>query len=389
MYLLLLCLASLLLSVQTAMADPAPRSWLVGRDFTEALDLPLNVTWKNSELRPALLGLSAARRMAMVIDRRIDPNRVINLDASQRSFRTIVQDLVKSLEANVSQSEQFLYVGPHLATSRFRTLLVLRNDELAGLLPKLTSVRRKELKARHALAWEDLTAPQEIVERIAAKYKLSVQGLDLVPYDLWAQTDLPPIPITEALTVVLIQFDLTCRLNPSGTELQIIPIPEKLSLERTFTVPKAKATEVTQLLEAQAPQTQAVLRVDQVVAQGTLEQLEEVEQMIKLITTGKSPPKSNPNDIPLSRRKISFQAQNAPISAIMKKVEMAGVQFVYDPDHLKAAGIDLEKLVEIDVREVSYQQFFQQLLGNHGMTFEINKQTVQIKPVLSNEATPK
>ena len=64
-----------------------------------------------------------------------------------------------------------------------------------------------------------------IVEQIAGRYKLKVKDLDRVPHDVWAHATLPSVNSYEALSLVLIQFDLTFQWNNDASTIQIVPLP--------------------------------------------------------------------------------------------------------------------------------------------------------------------
>lgn len=82
-----------------------------------------------------------------------------------------------------------------------------------------------------------------MLKEVADKFKIEIDGLDQRPHDLWAKTSLPQVTATEALSLLLVQFDSTFEFvsdrarHPhrvdSGTSLDraVVPGPGKLACD--------------------------------------------------------------------------------------------------------------------------------------------------------------
>ena len=352
--------------------ETTPIPWLSGTKFEWVLDQPVIATWQNAESRFAARALSEQRRVPLVFDRRLDPNRMFSLQTTTESLREVFRKLAAVSEGSVSITSQTVYLGPPAAASKLRTLIALRHAEIQQIVTSLPTTGRKALTDRRPVKWEELDTPREIILRLVEERGLRIKGADLIPHDLWGPADLPPLLLAEALTLVLIQHDLTFRLNKSGTEVELVPIPEQVAVEKSWTLPRAKVEAITRAIETELPQVAARATAEQLLAQGTQEQLEDLERLILAMTTGTTPRKKPDAPAPLSRRKLTFQAKDAPLSAILEKLSETGIQFDYDRTALKRQGIDMDQLVAIDVKEVPPTELFDKLFRPLKLAYKVD-----------------
>lgn len=364
------------LSPPTANVD-----WMIGKKFDWALDQPVVATWQNSELRIAVEALSEQRRVPVIFDRRLDPNRSFSLVIRSEPLHDVWPQLAKLADAGVSNTGQTIYLGPSISAGKLRTLIALRQDELQKLdLKKLPNQQRQRITGKQPLHWDDLDSPRDIMQQLATARDLQIKGLDQVPHDLWGAADLPPVSLPEATTLVLIQFDLTYRLDVSGktATLELIPIPEMVALERKWPLPRAKVEAISQAIRDELPDVMTRTTTEQLVATGTQEQLEELERIVRSMTSGTVRPKKSAAPPPLSKRRLTFQAKDAPLSAILDKMSETGIEFEYDKALLKKAGIDMDQLVAVDVKDVRPEELFEKLFQPVGLAFRINGLKVSV-----------
>ena len=352
--------------------ESASVAWLSGPKYEWTLDQPVVATWKNAELRFAAKSLSQQRRIPLVFDRRLDPNLMFTLETSDSSLRDTFGRLAAAAQGSVSVTSQTVYLGPLAAAGRLRTLVALRHADVQQLAAKLSVNRRKALTERRPLTWQNLDSPLEIVQRIAADRNLRILHSERLPHDLWAANDLPPINLAEGLTLILIQYDLTFNLDPAGTTLELIPIPEKIALEKKWPLPRAKVEAISRAIQEELPQVVTAASAEELVAQGTQEQLEALEQLIRTMTSGTTAKKKPSTPTPLAKRRLTFQAKDAPLSAVLEKIAGTGIQFEYDREELKQQGIDMDQLVAIDVKDVPPEELFEKLFGPLKIDFQID-----------------
>lgn len=346
--------------------------WLSGVKYEWTLDQPVVATWKNAELRLAAKSLSIERRIPLVFDRRLDPNRKFSVEANDPSLRETFKRLAAVTDGGTSITSQTVYLGPLAAAGRLRTLIALRHGDVQREAARLSATRRKALTGPRTVSWQDLETPQEIVQRIAGERDLRVLHSERLPHDLLAGTDLPAVSLAEALTLILIQYDLTFQLNSAGTTVELVPIPEKVAMEKKWALPRTKVEAISRAVHEELPQVVTTSSAEELVAQGTQEQLEALEQMIRMMTAGTAAKKKTNTPTPLSKRRLTFQAKDAPVSAILEKIGTTGIEFVYDRAELKRQGIDIDQLVAIDVKDVPPEELLHKLLSPLKIAFKVD-----------------
>ncbi|MDB5339917.1 MAG: hypothetical protein JWN70_5536 [Planctomycetaceae bacterium] len=376
MLMLLFCAG---LSAAADETQPAP-AWLSGTKYEWTLDQPVVATWKNAELRFATQSLSEERRIPVVFDRRLDPNHVFSLEANDSSLRETFGRLAAISQGSVSVTSQTVYLGPMASAGRLRTLIALRHTDVQQVAATLSASRRKSLTERRPLNWQNLDTPLEVVQKVAAQRNLRIQYGERLPHDLWSATDLPAISLAEALTLILIQYDLTFRLAPTGTTLELIPIPEKVAIEKKWPLPRAKVEAISRAIQDELPQVVTESTAEELVAQGTQEQLEALELLIRTMTSETAIKPRPKAPTPLSKRRLTFQAKDAPLSAILEKISSTGIQFVFDRAELKRHGIDIDQLVAIDVKDVPPEELFETLFSPLKIDFKVDGLKVVLSP---------
>lgn len=360
-----------------------------GQRFQTELDRTLSASWANVELRDLLRKIGDERRVAILLDRRIDPTVQLPLNLTNSSLREGVRDLARLIGADISVAEPVVFVGPHSATQRLRTLIELRSSELASREVSIPEKRRLELSARHAVIWQDLDSPTEIVQRIADRYRLTIGHLDLLPHDLWAANTLPSVTVAEALSLVLIQFDLTFvwtgRVEDgAGQGIELVSAPERPVLEKRHRVKGRTAAEALKLVQKYGPELSektaksVTLDGSELVVNGLREDHEAVTALLSGSATKR--PDAATGIKPIQQRLFTLKIDRVPTRVLMKKLEESEIVFEYDAEQLTAAGIDLDQPIKLEVEKAAAANFFKAVFDPLRLSVEIDNLTVKLKP---------
>ena len=361
----------------TAPRDRSSAVFLTGPKFHVELDKPLSGSWTNVELRDLLNKLASKSGIAILLDRRVDPTVSIPVKIANRSLNDGLQDIARDLGAGVSLPDNLVFIGPPTAVSRLRTLIELRSGELSSKTNPVPESRRNSLARRQTFSWDDLETPAEILKRIADHHHLQIRQLELVPHDLWAGNSLPSVAAAEALSLVLIQFDLTFAWTEAGQGIEVVPIPETVVVERR---PRARGRSLPDLLKLvteQFPKLDAQIEGTELLVRGTVEDHEAVAALLNPSTLRKP---AVPVPAPLRKRIYTLTYERAPVRAIMKELEKSGTLFVYDAAALSAAGIDLDQTVDLKLDKASADEFFKALFSPLKLSIEIDNVTVKLTP---------
>lgn len=350
---------------------------LTGPRFHQELNQVTTGSWENVELRTLLDKLSSQRRVAILLDRRIDPTVKIPVDLVDHSLKDSLQEIAQRVGADVSVPENVVYVGPSSAASVLRTVIELRTSELAA--STIPERRRTELRRRHTVTWQDLDSPADILKQITDHYHLTIQHPEFVPHDLWGGCWLPEATAAEALSLVLIQFDLTFAWQNGGQGIELVPLPQQVTVARRSRPKGRSMVDVQKLVGELLPEVNARVDGSDLVVQGTVEQHEAVAALFS--QSGSKPPPKPPKLGGLKQRVFAeIKFKRVPVRAVMKKLEESGVTFSYDAAKLEAAGIDLDQPIDLEVDKATADEFFQALFTPLKLSFEIDNLTVKLNP---------
>ena len=308
-----------------------------GPRFQTEIDRPLSGSWANVELRDLLKKIGDDRRVAILLDRRVDPTVQLPLNLTNSSLREGVRDLARLLGADISVAEPVLFVGPQSATRRLKTLIELRSSELTARESSIPDKRRAELSSRHTITWQDLDSPAEIVQRIADRYRLTIRNLDLLPHDLWVANTLPSVTAAEALSLVLIQFDLTfawigVKEGGAGQGIELVSVPERPVIEKRHRVKGRPATEALKLVQKYEPELDVKLDGSDLVIRAMLEEHEVISAFLGGSTAKK--PDVATGVKPIKQRLFTLKIDRVPARVLMQKLEESEITFEYNAEQL-------------------------------------------------------
>jgi hypothetical protein len=364
-------------------AEPEAVPLVAGKAFLHALEQPFAAAWENIDLRQIARRITATRGIPLLVDRRLDPSRGLSITATGEPLESFLERLAEAAGGRLSVAGNTVYLGPADAARKLRTLVYLRQQELTALNDTIPRSRRSLLSQPAPFSWEDLSQPAELVSRLAAQRQLKVDGLEQVPYDLWGGVSLSQVTGVEALSLVLIQFDLTFEWLERGERIRLVPIPEQVGFERKYSPGKGQtaAAALAQWRE-QLPELEARIAGGEIHVRGTLEQHEALDGVRRNGTVEPKAPKPL-RAIPLKQERYTLRIMNKPVRALLKTLSEPAngpLTFEYDADLLKKAGIDLDQRVTFEVRNATIEQLLKAALDPLKLTFEINDRTVRLTP---------
>ena len=368
----LLVIAGLPQSRSVVAQETNATNLLVGKAFDDALEQTISVTWQAQDLRSGLKGLSNARRVSILIDRRVDPSTELSLAVKSVPLRELLDRVAADLSLGISRLENAIVIGPRESARRLRTDVELA----AGQLVKASSDagRVRELQRKLTLGWTDLTSPLELLDELARRYELKVDNAELVPHDLWAAGALPSSNAAESLTVVLSQFDLAFEWSTDLQSVRLVELPRAPTLEREFALRRGVAVSIVDELRESLPGVTLELRGRRVSARGLFEELEQVQAALN---PSANQPASRPTGPKVTT--FTFEVRNAPLLDFMEKLEQqAGYSFEYDADRLVKAGVKLDGAVSLKMKDALPDELFKAMFSPLGLRHEVDGTTVRL-----------
>jgi hypothetical protein len=307
--------------------------------------------------------------VAIVLDRRVDPNRLISLTVADEPLAGGLKKLAAHLRIGYSQWGPVAYFGPTPMARQLRTLAAARLEDARGLPPR---AQNKFLLMR-SWHWDDLAEPRRLVDELATEAGVKLVGADKIPHDLWPQADLPPLTWLDRLTLVAAQFDLTFRLDKSGQQVELIAVPEKVALTRTYQAPRDAAAVARRWAKA-VPQASVTVEKNTIRLEGLLEDHELIESRLR------GTPTQRTTVTPL-KEVYQLSVENAALSRVVEQVaQRLNLQFRWDRDAIDAAGISVDQLVSVKVQDASLDELVRAVLAGTGLAFARHDRVVRIFP---------
>jgi hypothetical protein len=317
-------------------AEVASRSsWATGSQLSQALSEPLDILWSNNPLRDAIGSLSRAQRVAILIDRRVDPGQKLSLNLQNVPLQTVLQVVAERCSLGIARLGAVVYLGPPTAAERLRPLAMA----LEQAVRRLPAAAQRKFFQSKPLTWEALSTPRELLERLGQQNGIQIAGLKRVPHDLWAAADLPPLSLVERLTLITAQFELTCKIAAGGARLDLVPAPNDL-----------------RALPADRP---AISAGQSLTKRAAAEPVTPVEQ--------------------IRIQRLAVRAE--PLGPVLRQLaRRLGLELKLDEEAIKQAGISLDQRVTVLVENATVDELLHQLLKSTRLSFRRRQNVVEILP---------
>ncbi|HEX7449302.1 MAG TPA: hypothetical protein VF306_17235 [Pirellulales bacterium] len=339
--------------------------WLVGRDLTIQRGRPLTASWSQTPVREALAELSRSQRVAMLLDRRIDPDRPVSLSIDAVALEDAVAQIAHECQADVSWFGPLAYLGPPAAAQRLRTLAALRDADAE----RLSGERRQRFAHPRSWSWEDLATPRELCQSLAAEARVRLESLDLLPHDLWAAADLPPLTWIERLTLLANEFDLTFEFADDGAAVRLTPVVEPVRIERRYAGGKQPVALARRYAEL-APEAEVERFGGGVIVRGRIEDHERLTEQPKRVSRGKP-----------GKQVFTVRADEQPLSAVLDQLRsQLRLTLNIDEAALRKAGISLDRSISFDVKRATLEELLFAVLRPAGLTYRGEGREFEIFP---------
>ena len=342
--------------------------WKSGPLLRRQLTSPISITWASRPLRDGLHNLSTHPdiRVAMFLDRRIDPDLRVDLSVKNLPLEEALRQLAKSARMGVCMIGPVAYFGPEQTSSRLPT----RTATLDEAVSKLDPASRRTLGAVRAWQWDELATPRELVERLAEEASVEIEGLDLIEHDLWPAGDLPPLSWTDRLSLVLSGFDLSLEIKEGGARVALVPMPEAVAVRRSYRL-IGEMVKNADRIAALLPDVQQDRRGNLLVVDGTLEQHELIGRVLR------GEPLEGAAATPLDKQTYTISAMNQSVGALVRKLaERMEVEVKFD----RRASAALRVIVSVDLKDASFDELMRAVLDPAGLTYRLEGRTLEILP---------
>ncbi len=371
-----------------APVEAVPIRFVTGTTFRKVVEQPISATWDNVNLRTIVRAIEEAKRVAILCDRRVDPTAELRVSASEEPLGDFLERLAAGSQAGGTILGNTVYLGPRSMAARLRTLAALSKQEPSSTRlwgPQRAGEMNYDCR-EGTFGWNDLERPEDILARLAEQYSLDVEGLELILHDLWGGAVLPDATPVEALSLVLIQFDLTFAWTDHGRGIRLEKIPDRVVIEQGHPAPRGmSANAALANWQEKIPDLEGTVEAGKIVIKGTVE----VHEMIDRLRHGGSLPekkavatREGPPLKPLKFERYTLKMRNTPARALLKELGTPArglLTFEYDDAEFKAAEINLDKLLSFDVTNATIEELLKATFEPLGVTFELVDRTVKLK----------
>ena len=331
-------------------------AWRTGEDFRRQLDATIGFQWESTPIRQGLGGLASNQRIAIWLDRRVAPEHEVDLVVTDATLHEALQRVGSEIGGGVSYVGSVAYLGSKPVTEKLATLAAMRRDEIK----QLPTAARTRFATSAAWTWEALATPRELLDQLAQLANTKVANIDQIPHDLWPAGDLPSLPLTDRISLVLAGFDLTFEIARDGSAIRLVPMPTEVSIERSYS-PKGSLNTAASAIAGALPHVGMKKDGAQLVITGTLEEHDVVDRLIR------GEPIRRVDTTPGSKR-FDLRVENQPIGAIVKALaEREGLQLKID----LASQAKLQQRVSLDVKQLTLDELLDRALLSTGVTRRI------------------
>ncbi len=344
--------------------------WRTGKDFPKQLDVAVGVTWVGNPLRSAIKNLGQSQRVAVMLDRRIDPGRRITFSLAGRPLGELFATLAHKENLGIAYIGPVVYFGPPETTAKLATLVELCREEIRQL-PPATLVR---LLKESSMAWDTPAQPRKLIEDEIKAARLRPWKIEeSVPHDLWPGWSMPPLDFAQRMTLLLAGFDKTFEVSKDGSAVRIVPIPDNPVIERQYTIKRNSSASLSKVRE-QFPRTQFELSGTRLTAKGPIEDL---RQIATLLQTKKTPRPSGNGQPQKTEQRYTLTITNKPVGPLVST--LARTYLKLEPVFAEnVTAKDRQQLVSLKVNQVNLDGLLRAALNPAGLTFRIEGEKLHV-----------
>lgn len=214
-----------------------------------------SILWKQQPLGEGLTHISRVYNVSIWLDRRLDSSKEITLNLSKDRIDQLLVDIAQSTNAQFGFIESVAYIGPAaevppLQMAYWRAWYSYRKMKNAET--KKANENYVERLDCQPLTWQRFSTPLEILEEIEEKWGITLDAKNLIPHDVWAQGDYPPLTLPGQLSIVLAGFGLTAEPTTSPLRWKIVKPKQTSKAILSYPSPDWKASQIEQLLKNHA-----------------------------------------------------------------------------------------------------------------------------------------
>ena len=195
--------------------------WRTGRELDKAVTIGISGQWAEKPIADLLQQFSRRQRIALFIDRRVDPTTKINLSARNLTWEQLLLELGKPHGYFFCRIEDVYYFGP-------RDVCLTLPSVYGNLRNDLRS-RRAELQVNWRLPvqtnWPRLSRPRQLLDELGQEFNIELLSTEQIRHDLWNRFESAPVPMMLKACLLTTGFDKTIVVSKTGSRMKVIGYP--------------------------------------------------------------------------------------------------------------------------------------------------------------------
>lgn len=346
------------LSPAMTRAADAPINWRRGTDFLNQWESTTGVNWSNNPCRAAVQSLAKSQRTAMLLDRRIDPDQRLTLQAADITLDELCQRVAQRGAMGVCRVGPVIYFGPTSTSQVLATVAAVRRQEIEQLAANLTADRKRALLAEKPLAWSRLATPRDLIRELADEVGLKIIKLESqVPHDLYPELQLPALPWSDRLSLLLAGFEKSFQLNLAEESIELVPLPNPIQYEQRYPVKGSAAKAAADLTDKFS---QSVIRAEgaRLLVRGPYEDHEAIQRVLRGEKVRRNQVVAN------GEKRFSLKIENQPLGGVLKAIA-DNLQLTLDYD--QALVEQLNRRISLQVDMVTLDELLKTALRDSGL----------------------
>ena len=339
----------------SAFGQESPQ-WLSGKKLEQAAKRsPIFVNWQQVPLHSQLHALSRNLKIAILLDRRVDPSQLVDRQDRDLTFEQFLWSLAEKEPLGVCQVGDLYYLGPEKTALALPVEVNSLSEQLAdsNLPEKLKNALTEKIKLQASQPFE----PTKWLAQDAARAELPLLNLEEIPMDWWAPIDWPTMPRYQAYALLAAGFGLSLQVDEAGLRFAELQLPPELNREYPLSSPKDFSLDD---LQKQHPQLKLELLKEKLTASGPSAAFGPLER--RLGTRSSSSRTDN------GERRFTLNKTKAARGSIVATIaQQLGLKLKF-PDEAKSA---LSERIEIDVQQVTLEELMDEILAGTELSFQI------------------
>ena len=341
-------------------------TWKTGPALRKQLDASVSLTWSAEQpLREGLASFSRNTEVCVFLDRRIDPGQFVELSIRDESVQRALEQLAEKTHARLGMVGPVVYLGPPETAGKLATLAALKHKDAAALP---NEIKARLLKSQ-AWKWDELAQPRSLLDELARSGGVTVANPELLPHDLWPAADLPAMAWVDRLTLLLAGFGLTYEFQQEGAVVQLLPIPDEVLVEKTYT-PRGEPGPVVAQLRRIVPSATVRIEGRKLLVSAVEEDHDKIQRLLNgetVRTTTK----------PAGEKRYKLTVTNQAAGSVIKTVAtQLGKQMKFDP----LLNERLQTKVSLRVEDVTLDELLTKTLAPLKLGYRIDDAAIEIIP---------